>query len=139
MPTFVATVQLRVLLNSNKFSRHKCVVYFFLFFLFFSFTEIIIGNKPQQITTIKNKPTFIKNDSFFNKFYQKFYRFTGAFFNVIIQLNPVRAHLYVLSERCAKSEIDLRRFLYQIQKNRCCSTDIKINTTYLRIDVVAQI
>ena len=33
---------------------------------------------------IKNKPTFIKNDSFFNKFYQKFYRFTGAFFNVII-------------------------------------------------------
>ncbi len=36
--------------------------------LIFSFTEIIIGNKTQQIAITKNKPTFIKNHSFLANF-----------------------------------------------------------------------
>jgi phosphate starvation-inducible membrane PsiE len=37
-------------LDTNKFSRHKCVFYFFFLI---SFTAIIIGNKQQQIITVK--------------------------------------------------------------------------------------
>ncbi len=38
-----------------------------------------------------------------------------------------------------KTIIDLRRFFILVLSNRCCSTDIKINTTFIRIGVVAQI
>lgn len=39
-----------------------------------------------------------------------------------------------------KTIIDLRRFfLILVLSNRCCSTDIKINTALLVIGVVAQI
>jgi hypothetical protein len=38
-----------------------------------------------------------------------------------------------------KTIIDLRRFFILVLSNRCCSTDIKINTALLVIGVVAQI
>lgn len=110
-PTNSLTSQLsHFIIPTNKFSRHNSVFYF-LFLL------NLIAN---------TKPIFLKS-------HHNSYHFTGLFFIVIIQLIPVRAHLYVLSERCAKTDIDLRRFFISILKNRCCSTDIKINTALKKL------